>query len=226
MQTFPPYESSVKPVQRGDLNVLRAIASNPSSFPEIVYFADDQVVTIYDAFPKSRFHLLLLPRQYIPEVSWLAPCHVGLLQHMIKVGTEIATFLTQQYLKSKEEQTFMLGFHAIPSLDQLHMHIISTDFVSPFLKTRKHWNSFHTDFFLPASYVLEELKAGRRLVPAKDREKYVNLLKRPLLCHRCKESFQNMKALKQHVSECRQLFVAKQADASQGIIDKYFIKLN
>ena len=31
---------------------------------------------------------------------------------------------------------------------QLHMHVISQDFDSPSLKTKKHWNSFTTEYFV------------------------------------------------------------------------------
>lgn len=41
-----------------------------------------------------------------------------------------------------------IGFHAKPSMDHLHLHVVSTDFVSTFMKTKKHWNSFNTEHFL------------------------------------------------------------------------------
>lgn len=46
-------------------------------------------------------------------------------------------------------ENFKIGYHALPSMQQLHLHVISNDFDSPCLKTKKHWNSFCTDFFLP-----------------------------------------------------------------------------
>ena len=41
-----------------------------------------------------------------------------------------------------------VGFHAKPSMKHLHLHVISVDFISPFLKTKKHWNSFNTRHFV------------------------------------------------------------------------------
>jgi len=32
---------------------------------------------------------------------------------------------------------------------QLHAHLISQDFSSVSMKTKKHWNSFTTDYFIP-----------------------------------------------------------------------------
>ena len=43
---------------------------------------------------------------------------------------------------------FRYGYHTIPSMLQLHLHVISCDFVSPCLKTKRHWNSFTTEFFI------------------------------------------------------------------------------
>ena len=35
----------------------------------------------------------------------------------------------------------------------LHMHVISQDFNSPCLKTKKHWNSFTTSYFVDSTGV-------------------------------------------------------------------------
>jgi aprataxin len=42
----------------------------------------------------------------------------------------------------------MMGFHAIPSLSCLHLHIISKDMQSPALKNKKHFLSFTSRFFI------------------------------------------------------------------------------
>ena len=47
-----------------------------------------------------------------------------------------------------DEEDFKMGFHARPRMQRLHLHVISTDFVSDSLKTKKHWNSFNTELFL------------------------------------------------------------------------------
>ena len=33
----------------------------------------------------------------------------------------------------------------------VHLHVISQDFNSPCLKTKKHWNSFTTEYFIDSS---------------------------------------------------------------------------
>lgn len=36
-------------------------------------------------------------------------------------------------------------------MHRLHLHVISRDMISDALKTKKHWNSFTTEFFIPSS---------------------------------------------------------------------------
>lgn len=50
----------------------------------------------------------------------------------------------------EKRDNFKVGYHAVPSLNRLHLHVISKDFESLFLKTKKHWNSFNTEFFIDA----------------------------------------------------------------------------
>lgn len=50
-------------------------------------------------------------------------------------------------LTGKSLNDFKIGYHISPSMQRLHLHVISTDFNSNYLKTKKHWNSFNTDFF-------------------------------------------------------------------------------
>ena len=51
-----------------------------------------------------------------------------------------------------------LGFHAVPSLHLLHMHIVSADLDSLALKNKKHWNSFATHFFITVQQLKDMIK--------------------------------------------------------------------
>lgn len=90
----------------------------------------------------------------------------------------------------------MVGVHAVPSMANLHIHVISVDRHSEKLKHRKHYNSFSTPFFVP----LEDfpLSAGdERRWPG--REGY---LKRDFSCWRCGVNFgTGFKKLKDHLEE-------------------------
>ena len=67
------------------------------------------------------------------------------------------TYVTKELVSKNSELEFRCGFHAIPSMAQVHMHVISQDFISPCLKTKTHWNSFNTPYFIDADKVLEYL---------------------------------------------------------------------
>ena len=66
--------------------------------------------------------------------------------------------LAQDQMKEIDSTGFKRGFHAIPSMNRLHLHCISQDFDSPSLKNKKHWNSFTSSFFIPADEVIFRLK--------------------------------------------------------------------
>lgn len=90
----------------------------------------------------------------------------------------------------------VLGFHAIPSLTPLHLHVLSPDLINgPCTKSKQHYNSFTTDFFIRIDTVLHRLEqaAGRTAVlgggpPAwggRSESYYLALLEARPVCHRC-----------------------------------------
>lgn len=179
---------------------LVKIAENPESCrceqPHLWY--DDRCVLIQDKFPKGRQHWLVLARdERLEGPLCLAAGDAPLLEHMAAVARRKAGELRQR----DPSLRFRLGFHAVPSLRQLHMHVISQDFDSACLKHKKHWNSFtHPSFFLDAAWALAELRqAGRlrySLAEAEAAEKA------SLQCHRCGASLASMPALKAHIARC------------------------
>jgi aprataxin len=126
--------------------------------------------------------------------------------HPIKCGTYRfgATLLMCCYI-SQSCGCLRTGFHAAPSLQQLHLHIISTDFDSPHLTTKKHWISFtNPEFFLDPQGVLRRLESGAcanglQLHKATKEA----LLKGELLCHLCRSIVKTLPALKVHISTCK-----------------------
>lgn len=110
--------------------------------PELLVKTDDFVTVIKDAYPKAEFHYLVLPKQNISNLKAVRTEHLNLLKHMDKVARDL---ISDDKHRSKK---FKLGYHAEPSMIRLHLHLISDDMCSPCLKTKKHWNSFTTDFFL------------------------------------------------------------------------------
>lgn len=73
------------------------------------------------------------------------------------------------------------------------------DFDSPWLKNKKHWNSFTTGFFLDIDKVEVELTQNAKLTINK--LEMDMLLKRDLICHKCSAPFRTMPALKSHLAQ-------------------------
>ncbi|KAH6576129.1 hypothetical protein BASA60_004684 [Batrachochytrium salamandrivorans] len=125
--------------------------------------------------------------------------HVELLKHMREQGRQA---LAKLYADPPNVQ---VGFHAVPSMRQLHLHIISTDFDSPCMKTKLHYNSFVTSFFIPVEEFIEKLDRPGGAIHI-DREEYEALIKTtPLKCRCCGEVFKQMPALKLHLSKAPQV---------------------
>ena len=90
----------------------------------------------------------------------------------------------------------VIGVHAHPSMNHLHIHILSVDRVSDCMRHRKHYNSFATPFFVPIEDFPLDANDKRR---HPGREGYLNS---DLRCWRCKQNFGNKFArLKDHLAE-------------------------
>ncbi|PNI99340.1 APTX isoform 20 [Pan troglodytes] len=154
-------------------------------------YKDEQVVVIKDKYPKARYHWLVLPWTSISNLKAVTREHLELLKHMHTVGEKvIVDFAGSSKLR------FRLGYHAIPSMSHVHLHVISQDFDSPCLKNKKHWNSFNTEYFLESQAVIEMVQeAGRVTV----RDGMPELLKLPLRCHECQQLLPSIPQLKEHL---------------------------
>ncbi|XP_072452794.1 aprataxin isoform X2 [Notamacropus eugenii] len=159
--------------------------------PKMQVYKDDQVVVINDKYPKARYHWLVLPWISLSTLKNLNQQHEELLKHMHAIGEK----MIEECADFKHLQ-FRLGYHAIPSMSHVHLHVISQDFDSPCLKNKKHWNSFNTDYFLESQDVIKMIqKDGKVTVP----EGISDLLKLPMRCHICKEQQLTIPQLKDHL---------------------------
>ncbi|KAH9490291.1 hypothetical protein Btru_034007 [Bulinus truncatus] len=158
--------------------------------PKLILESDDQLVIIKDKYPKAMFHFLVLPRRKIPSLKNVTKNDLDLLRYMHNKGEIFAK-------KANNELQFRLGYHAIPSMSHLHMHVISQDFNSSSLKTKKHWNSFNTDYFIDSADLIATIeREGHLEVNPTDMN---TLLKQDLRCHVCKKSLTTIPALKDHI---------------------------
>jgi aprataxin len=167
-------------------------------YEEDVFYKDDKVVVIYDNFPKAHYHLLVLPRDVtILDMNHLTRDHIPLVKYMEYVGEQIIKYLKQTI---KEKVEFKTGFHAIPSLKVLHLHVISQDFVSKALKKNEHWNSFTTSFFISPDFVINQLEERGKVEI--DTQEFANIKKSNVLtCIRTGQTFKNIGALKCHLQK-------------------------
>jgi len=194
--------------------------SYPSS---VVLYHNASFVAITDLYPKSSVHYLLLPRSqaHTYQHPFDAFSDLEFLTSVRAEAQKVKTLAIKElqrkfgpFSKTDEQREAVLngdveatslpagrdwakdiqiGVHAHPSMNHLHIHIISRDRYSEALKHRKHYNSFATGFFVD----LEDfpLKGGMESERAKER-----YLERDLVCWRCEKNFGNrMKELKDHL---------------------------
>ncbi|KAK2602069.1 hypothetical protein N8I77_008636 [Diaporthe amygdali] len=87
-----------------------------------------------------------------------------------------------------------VGVHAHPSMNHLHVHVVSRDMHSDRMKVRKHYNSFTTDFFVPL--------ADFPLAKDDPRRNQAGWHEQPMVCWRCGRDFGNkFKELKKHLEK-------------------------
>ncbi|KAI9154186.1 hypothetical protein LWI28_022347 [Acer negundo] len=178
---------------------LYHIAMHPERHKDILLDILDDVVVLNDLYPKAKKHLLVLTRcDGLDCLEDVRKEHLQLTKTMHAVGLKWA----EKFLDEDASLVFRLGYHSVPSMRQLHLHVISQDFNSKLLKNKKHWNSFTTAFFRDSVDVIEEISnEGKATLKDDDR-----LLSMELRCHRCKSAHPNIPRLKSHISNCRAPF--------------------
>ena len=163
--------------------------------PEQIFEQDHLSVTLKDGFPKAKYHYLIVPREKLNSVTELTSRDLHLLQHLHKVAENLVL-----RIQSKEpDLKFRFGYHAVPSMHRMHMHVVSQDFSSPRMRTKHHWNTFNTDYFIDSAKLINTLeKSGRIEVDVFFYEQLLNL---PMKCNQCSEVFEDVDLLKSHLAK-------------------------
>ncbi|GAA5958784.1 hypothetical protein JCM8115_000352 [Rhodotorula mucilaginosa] len=184
--------------------------------PGVFVAATRKTTTIFDGFEKAKFHLLILPREPFeleggstlsgPALSSLSqllksPYALQVLKELQSQAEEVKDMIRDEMEKEYGwSWGVQAGFHAVESMRHVHVHVISTDFLSPKLKNKKHWNSFHPTlgYFLHLSDVIAAVEASKN--PLRDPKHYEALLKTDLVStYPPHASFATLPKLKEHL---------------------------
>ncbi|KAG2367452.1 HIT-like domain-containing protein [Suillus spraguei] len=204
-----------------NMTIFRAYAqkSNPASLPPSVLLSySETCLTVFDAFPKSIFHFLVIPRVRPPfnvyqlaNLRSLLKCEKNyakeLLADLSREADNVKKMIEGEMLKKYGFRwEIWMGFHAVPSMEHLHLHVLSADLCSPRMKLKKHYNSFHPKlgFFIHLSDVLSWFEAESsyyKTISQLKKSKYDPLLKEDLSCWKCDRNLSNMPKLKLHLQE-------------------------
>lgn len=188
---------------------------NPQSelTSSVYYSHSNDNLIIQDGYNKSRYHLLILPR-LMNRIETEQDLHS--LNSLIKSGKalnvlksikiEVEKVKKEIEAKMIKEEGFKwninAGFHPIESMDHLHCHIISTDFISTALKNKKHYNSFSpsTNYFQSIDSIITRLETNQSPI-LQANSYYEQCLKQDLTSHYTGEKFKTIPALKLHLEQ-------------------------
>ncbi|KAG1734946.1 uncharacterized protein EDB91DRAFT_577812 [Suillus paluster] len=205
-----------------NLAIFRSYASklDPTTLPPSILLShSDTCLTVFDSFPKSIFHLLVLPRikpplsaHHLADLRSLLRCEKSVakevLMNLNEEANTVKKMIEEEMMKKyKFKWEIWTGFRPISSMEHLHLHVLSADMYSPRMKLKKHYNSFHPGlgFFLHLKDVISWFDAepsyyGR--MAKLDRSQYEPLLKDDdLCCWRCDRAFGSMRKLKAHLQD-------------------------
>lgn len=178
---------------------LHEIALHPEQHQNTVLECMDSVIVLPDLYPKAKKHVLVLARlDGLDSLADVQKEHIPLLRHIHSIGEKWAS----SFLQEDPSMIIRLGYHSVPSMRQLHLHVISQDFDSLHMKNKKHWNSFTTKFFRDSVEVLEEVEKVGKVEINYDKD----ILSMELRCHRCRSAHPNIPRLKSHISNCKAPF--------------------
>ncbi|KAL3232683.1 Aprataxin-like protein [Nakaseomyces bracarensis] len=195
-------------------SALQQYIDHPDKYgKDTVIFSDSNAVIIHDGFPKSKYHLLVLPRSHQitkkhPTIALTPQVKDQLSDYVQKAIDYIYHRFSEQYRTSSRvdalytdkasftKEFIQVGIHSVPSMNNLHVHVLTRDFNSVRLKHKKHYNSFNTKFFVS----WDDLPLQSIPVPKTIETKYIK--NEPLVCSYCKKDFgSQFKRLKDHLEE-------------------------
>jgi len=213
-------------------DILAIVETNAEDDNAIIFLRQTKFVCTYDKFPKAKYHLLLMCRNYSTNPSCLV--NVKSLNDLTKGDLDelrefhnLAKSIAAAISGDAESNSFKIGYHSIPSLHPLHLHIISSDLDSPCITTRKHIASFTSDFFISADEVenhLESAFVDSLSVYVRTQRAQDLLDSTPLNCQYCGRTALNVPDFKRHNKICLEATTPNKLEQAHN--DNEHIKYN
>nr|POE85071.1 aprataxin-like protein [Quercus suber] len=180
--------------------------------PSRVVYHNDKFVVINDLYPKAAVHLLILPRDTKRNVmspqaafddpQFLADCQAEEKKVRMIVANELRrkfgslSTTDRPRLEAMDaedppdvlpsgrdwDKDIISGIHANPSMNHVHIHVLSRDMVSDCMKKRNHYQSFTTDFLV----ALDQFPLAED-----DYRRSYGCFPPDMICWRCGKNFEN-----------------------------------
>ncbi|ETO09884.1 hypothetical protein RFI_27494, partial [Reticulomyxa filosa] len=98
----------------------------------------------------------------------------------------------------------LCGFHIVPSLRCLHLHMLSDDLDGPYM-TQKKWNCFTSDFFVPLHFMIQWIQNSDNPPLNKlDKKYYQSFGRQALICPKCtQQNIKHIDQMKKHFKTCK-----------------------
>jgi aprataxin len=188
-----------------------------------VVYSNAKFVVINDLYPKASVHLLILPRDARKNImrpqdafddpDFLADCRAEEVQVRALVATELRRRFGSQSASDRPRiealqsddppevlpkgrdwsKEVISGIHANPSMNHLHIHVLSKDMVNECMRKTNHYLSFTTDFLVG----LEHFPLAED-----DYRRHYKKFPGEMLCWKCGANFGNrITALIEHLKE-------------------------
>ncbi|CCH59204.1 hypothetical protein TBLA_0B03650 [Henningerozyma blattae CBS 6284] len=202
---------------------LESYILHPERFPKEVLYYDSHASIVHDGFPKSSFHILVLPRDldltlHNPNIAltsstkrkyekYIRICSDYIFHEFNKLYrlnpvniSDNPWFNSVGEIRNKRlffKNFIQVGIHSVPSMSNLHIHVLTKDFNNEKLKRKRHFNSFNTDFFVK----WENLPLAHAPLDEKKQEIYYNR-NHHLICNYCHDNFKDdFGDFKKHITQ-------------------------
>lgn len=162
---------------------------------------------------RNKQHLGGMSR--VNSLNDLEPSHLSELREFHSLGRSIASRIEEYHEDSSkalrddsQPMTMNLGYHAIPSFEPLHLHIISSDMDSDCITKRKHVVSFTSRlFFVDPEAVEQHLESAfvdaiPMAISVRGERARSVLDNAPMACLRCGRVAASVPDWKRHNQRC------------------------